>query len=329
MKNNARVSVVVPTYNCGKYLQEALDSILAQTISAYEIIIVDDGSTDNTKIIVSQYKAESIKYFYQENAGVSAARNFGMSIASGTHLAFLDADDRWRETMLAEQLQAFSACPELVFSFTNFIRFAQDLENKPNKDIAQIPNHVYLDQFQFYPELTKLKVKPISDSITLIDEDAFCSLVSFGEVPAYTSCIMFKPKRIRELEFNKNLKICEDTEFVLRTSTRGKVAFNNKILFEMRRHGENATSDTSNMAFDKLTVFLNLLKHNELDRNQKLYLNARIVRSYFDAMNTALKKRELKKSASLFLRACRIQGSLFRKVKTILKLPYLIIRHMV
>ena len=90
--SNPRFSVIIPAYNAEATLARALDSVLAQTWPAYEIIVVDDGSSDATAAVVAMY-GDKVRYLYQYNAGVSAARNAGAEAASGDWLAFLDADD--------------------------------------------------------------------------------------------------------------------------------------------------------------------------------------------------------------------------------------------
>lgn len=98
----SKISVIIPTYNGAKYLSEAVDSILKQTYQNFEIIVVDDGSTDNTREIVNNFLRlqdiscklqERIRYFYQENRGLPGARNAGVKQAKGRYIAFLDADD--------------------------------------------------------------------------------------------------------------------------------------------------------------------------------------------------------------------------------------------
>ena len=91
------VSVIIPTYNRAAYIVEALESVFAQTYGDCEIIVVDDGSTDDTKAVLQSHMAR-IRYIYQENAGVSVARNTGISAATGEWIAFLDSDDQWRPT---------------------------------------------------------------------------------------------------------------------------------------------------------------------------------------------------------------------------------------
>lgn len=88
------VSVVIPAYNAGEYLGRAIDSVLAQTQPAAEIIVVDDGSADNTADVAQGY-GERIRFIQQENAGASVARNTGIEAAASEWIAFLDADDEW------------------------------------------------------------------------------------------------------------------------------------------------------------------------------------------------------------------------------------------
>jgi len=97
------VSVIIPSYNRAVYLERALHSVLGQTCPADEIIVVDDGSTDNTRKIITGL-CQSIQYCYQDNKGVSAARNKGIQQANGQWLAFLDSDDEWLPAKLEKQL---------------------------------------------------------------------------------------------------------------------------------------------------------------------------------------------------------------------------------
>ena len=87
------ISVIVPVYKVEKYLCRCIDSILAQTYQDFEIIVIDDGSVDDTAEIVSKYS--EVKYLYQEHSGVSVARNKAIQMAEGEFVAFLDADDMW------------------------------------------------------------------------------------------------------------------------------------------------------------------------------------------------------------------------------------------
>jgi glycosyltransferase involved in cell wall biosynthesis len=95
MTNDVAVSVIIPLYNRGEYIKRAIDSVLSQTYQNFEIIIIDDGSTDGSSDVVKRFPDTRIRLLSQENQGVSAARNKGAGNASSDFLAFLDADDEW------------------------------------------------------------------------------------------------------------------------------------------------------------------------------------------------------------------------------------------
>jgi glycosyltransferase involved in cell wall biosynthesis len=103
------VSVVIPSYNYARFIREAVDSALAQTVPPLEIIVVDDGSTDNTLEVMAAYASDArVRYLRQENSGLSAARNAGIRAARGEFIALLDADDRWKPEKLSRQLDKFT-----------------------------------------------------------------------------------------------------------------------------------------------------------------------------------------------------------------------------
>jgi len=99
------ISVVIPAFNAGKYLYDALLSVMWQDYKPLELIVVDDGSTDNTRSVVENCGFEAVKYFYQENSGPAAARNKGIKVAKGEIIGFLDADDWWDSEKLNIQEQ--------------------------------------------------------------------------------------------------------------------------------------------------------------------------------------------------------------------------------
>ncbi len=107
-----KVSVIIPTYNYGKYIDKAIDSVLAQTYQNFEIIVVDDGSTDNTEeIVLGRYK-DNVRYFYQENRGAPAARNSGTKRVRGRYLVFLDADDFLHHEYLQKMVAGLNSSKE-------------------------------------------------------------------------------------------------------------------------------------------------------------------------------------------------------------------------
>lgn len=123
--NLPTVSVIIPGYNYGRFLGEAIDSVLAQTQPAFEIIVVDDGSTDETPEVARRY-GDRIRYHRRENGGVSRARNTGVQEARGEFIAFLDADDRWLPDKLARQTAVFAANPDAGLAHTGSRVFNQE-----------------------------------------------------------------------------------------------------------------------------------------------------------------------------------------------------------
>ncbi len=116
------ISVVIPAYNCGKYIPETLDSILNQTYRNFEIVVVDDGSTDDTQEALRPYSGK-IKYFHQKNGGLANARNRGLELAKGSYLALCDGDDIWLPNKLELQHACFEVHNRLGMVFSDFSSF--------------------------------------------------------------------------------------------------------------------------------------------------------------------------------------------------------------
>jgi glycosyltransferase involved in cell wall biosynthesis len=118
------VSVILPTYNRAAYLRECIESVLQQPDVDVELIIIDDGSTDDTESLVTSLKDERIRYFKKPHTGrISVMKNFAIGQASGEYLAFIDSDDLWTPGKLARQLQLLKENPDLGFSLTDMTVF--------------------------------------------------------------------------------------------------------------------------------------------------------------------------------------------------------------
>ena len=122
------VSVIVPSYNHGIYLPDAVDSVLNQTHSSVEVIVVDDGSTDNTREAAARY-GDRVRYHFQSNQGLAAARNTGLRLVSGDFVVFLDADDLLLPTMIEQGLKRFEAQPNAGVVHCGWIYASTDLSD--------------------------------------------------------------------------------------------------------------------------------------------------------------------------------------------------------
>jgi glycosyltransferase involved in cell wall biosynthesis len=107
------VTVVIPAFNAERYITQAIDSVLRQTCGMFEVIVADDGSTDQTRSVVERF-GPLVRYEYQRNAGPSSARNRGIELATGDFVAFLDADDVWNPEKCAVQIAHLNERPKLV-----------------------------------------------------------------------------------------------------------------------------------------------------------------------------------------------------------------------
>jgi len=189
------VSVIIPTYNSGKLVIRAIESILSQTLQPDEIIVVDDGSVDNTEMLLQEYIGV-IKYLKQKNQGVSAARNYGIREASSTWVAFLDADDEWLPDKLKCQTDILLEHPEL--------NWCSGLSQISINGICNIDPH------------TLKYLASINNNAILAFTDA-CK----NGVFIHTNTIMIKKTLFSELGyFNESLKISEDRDLWWRISVR-------------------------------------------------------------------------------------------------------------
>lgn len=141
---NELVSIITPTYNCGKFIEETIKSVESQTYKNWEMIIVDDCSTDNTEEIVKKYISinSRIKYFkLEKNSGAAVARTRAMELANGEYMAFLDSDDLWTPEKLERQLE-YMKKNNYAFTCTNYLQIDEQ-SNSLGKIIKTVPKVNY------------------------------------------------------------------------------------------------------------------------------------------------------------------------------------------
>lgn len=212
------VSVIIPTYNRARFLVQAVDSVLRQTYRNFEIIVVDDGSTDNTKEVVSQYASEPLKYVFQKNNGPSAARNTGIKLARGEYIAFLDSDDLWDPCKLEVQLSAFCDDPALGILFTNA---------------------------RYIDEIGVINRESMSDKGYVFGGD-FIREVAEYRFPHASDTVLLRKSVLNSREFfDESLRLAEDIDLWVRIALKHKVGYIDQPLVSVRIHNVSLMRQTS------------------------------------------------------------------------------------
>lgn len=138
---NPLISVLIPAFNSARHIEEAIVSVLRQDYRPVEVVVMDDGSTDNTAAIVQQFPVELVRYYYQENRGVAAARNACLTHARGNFIAQLDSDDYYLAGKLCAQMDYLHTHPEAELVFTGYMNFAA---NDPDRKELPEAEHIHL-----------------------------------------------------------------------------------------------------------------------------------------------------------------------------------------
>lgn len=226
------VSVVLPTFNRAKQLARALDSVLAQTYGQFEVLVVDDGSTDETSgVIEGRYHDEPrVVYLRQEHAGVARARNTALERARGEVIAFLDSDDEWRPWKLAFQLECLQRTPEagMVWTDMDAVDAAGNLMPECSlRDILsafrRFPLSYLFDQQIALEDVAS--TPPSLRTRSLYVGDVFGKMV-IGNLVLPSSALVTRERLDRVGRFDESLSVSgEDFDFFLRICREGPVAF--------------------------------------------------------------------------------------------------------
>ncbi|PSB35756.1 glycosyltransferase family 2 protein [Stenomitos frigidus] len=221
MINN--VSVVIPSYNSANFLPEAIESVLGQTYSPFEVIVVDDGSTDETKQVCDRYP--TVRYIYQTNQGVAAARNTGMQVSQGEYLLFLDSDDCLLPEAIEIGVNCINAHPKVGFVFGRYFFYSIQ------PDGSYKVEETYEDQ----PEVATYE--------TLL---ATRHKIQCG-------CVIFRRTAIESVviqsigAFDPSLVPMEDINLFLRIARNFPVHFHSQVVSKYRYTGNNLSSKSAKM----------------------------------------------------------------------------------
>lgn len=235
------VSVVIPAFNYARYLPEAIESVLAQTHADFEVIVVDDGSTDDTRAAVARFTDPRVRYVWQENAGLSAARNTGIREARFPFVGFLDADDAWAPEFLARALARFDELgSDCALVATDTSRIDADSHPLPANRHARTSD-------AWSGELAArnfcLRNRPLSSSVVI-------------RRAVFDECGNFDPA----------LKSSEDRDMWIRIAERHRASFIPEPLARIRRHGANMSRNAPRMQRNSATVIARAWRRGAVPR---------------------------------------------------------------
>ena len=232
------VSVIIPTYNRAHILERAIDSVIQQTFKDIEVIIIDDGSTDQTNRLIRE-NYPTINYQQQTHSGVSAARNLGIQIANGELLALLDSDDSWQPTKLEQQLTALQQQPSMKICHTNEIWY------RHGKRVNPMKKHQKYGGYIFEKCLDSCRISPSS---LLIHRDIF---KQFGL-------------------FDEHLPACEDYDLWLRLTAKLSVLYlEEPLTVKYGGHDDQLSQQYPAMDRFRITALQKMIDSGELSQTQQ------------------------------------------------------------
>lgn len=287
-----RASVIIPCYNAATTLPETLDSIIPQLTAEDEILIIDDGSTDKTKDVISPYLSDQIRYFWQENSGGPASpRNQGIKLSRGEYIFVFDSDDIMAPGKLSISIESLICNPQAGLLFTNFKTIDED---------GKLLKTGFLDNYTLISKLKKQNNLLLHE---IKSPDACIFLASENYIG--TSGVVV-PRKIFDIigPFDDSLKNGDDRDMWFRITRNYPILFIDKDLHSYRiRKSGISNGNATKRAKNKIKV---LKRQLEKPLNRKFYLNIKklISINYFDiAYDSYLNKKipESRKFATLSL----------------------------
>lgn len=238
------VSVIMPCYNAARFIADAITSVLGQTEASWELIVIDDGSTDGSADVVRRFADPRIRLITQANAGVSAARNAGLAGSRGEFVAFLDADDRMRPDRLRVPLEIFAAEPSIDLVVCDFVRF------------EEATGAFLSTQFELVSSWQAIPERRLGDSMVRMTDG--CTVLAHPYLQPtfiWTQNVLLRGDRARAGVFPVGVAICEDAWYLLRVMPGARMAIVEQVLVELRRHDANSFSDPATVLHPLLAMF--------------------------------------------------------------------------
>ena len=266
-----KVSVIIPTYNRAKFITEAIESVLSQNYPNMEVIVVDDGSTDNTKEVLEPFH-DRIIYLYQQNSGPASARNLGLKNAKGELIAFNDSDDLWLPGSLSEKVEFLKNHLEVSMVFTDcYISTHGELEEK------SLINRKIMKKI-----FTKIPKKKEERNWYLFDDNLFDYLAKKNIILIPT--VITKKSCFTKLGyFDEELIIHEEYDMWMRVAKEGcKIGFIDKPYAIVRNHDENIHMEDSESKI--ISEIMHMQKYfrvySDLSKKSKKIINRKIAIYY-------------------------------------------------
>ncbi len=278
------ISLIIPTYNSSQFIKETISSAQLQTCNDIEIVIVDDGSIDNTAEIVSNMNGP-VKIIRQQNKGRGAARNNGISQAKGEYIAFLDHDDLLFPESIADRVAFLESKPNVGWVFTDAIEFD-----------ATGDLRLYLDQFPWLD----------------LSQDNFCQLLR-GCFPL-TSSVMIRSDLIRQVGgFNTAIDYGDDIELFLRLFLVSKVGMIRKPLTRRRIHAAQGVSNTFDRWDSRVKIYSNFKPSvGKMSEQQGKALKQALRFAYYKLGECYWERNDFGAARIMFLKSCGLARHLVK-----------------
>ena len=262
MSSAPLVSIIIPAYNAQSFIAQTIDSVLAQTYQAREVVVVDDGSTDNTAAIVKSY-GKQVVYRHQEQSGVCRARNLGIERCSGQFLCFFDSDDIMVPDRIAAQIEFMERHRDVGLAFSDYRNFTE-AGHHPESHFETCPR--LRQQIQGLDELV------IAHACELLAEE------NFGIAGS-----LIMRRRLLDLVpgFEPRLKGCEDFHFYYRLARHTRVGIINRLGMFRRFHQMNVTRDRVRMLTEGIRCY-SWLSDTESDARAKAQLDRYVASCWSD-----------------------------------------------